>query len=762
MAAHQWTGHWISDATYHVEKGSSPVPMVFRRRFHTEQDAASVRIDVTAMGIFVLFLDGKRVGKDYFAPGFTDYEHTLQYMTYEMGPLATGDHAFTAVVAGGWAVGRSTNVANTDRSVSCLEADRQALLVDLTLTFADGTTQVIGTDAEYGVSEEGACRFADFYDGETYDARIPGQKISYRHAAPEKLRHHPNIVPCAETHVREYCRLKPVAVMHSPEGNPIYAFGQNIAGVVSIRLKGRAGQQIVIRHAEALQPEKTQGQLAGITSGEAQGQRATDQNKAATGRVELYTQNLRSAKQTLTYICRDGIQSFTPHLTYMGFRYAEVTGIPEEDISIEAIALTSAMQQIGDFSCSNDDLNQLQRNIQWSARDNFIEIPTDCPQRDERQGWTGDIALFVRTAVFNYDLDAFLGKWLHDMRNEQGPTGSIPFVVPRRRGVTPSMTTSCWGDSCVLVPWELYRNSGDTGILQEMYPVMKRYLADVARFAALSTVRYGSPYIFALPFQFGDWCAPYGGLKDWLARGPWVGTAYYCHTTEIMSRIAEVLGRNDDAEHYHELSVRIAKAYMKTFTDGRGRLREEFQTGYVLPLYFGMCGKAYGETEGGRIAHAMAESLWRLVRDNGMHLSTGFTATPYILFALADNGFADEAYQLLLQDTSPSWLYQIRKGATTTWEQWDVIGEDEQIKEASMNHYAYGAVGDFFYRRICGLEPLEAGYRRFSVKPLVGGGLSHASCRHRTPYGEIRVEWHLVDGELQLQVDAPDGTTWVR
>lgn len=715
-----WAGKWISDAGYHFESPDSPAPMLFRRTFTVRKPVKRLRVLATAMGIFDLMLDGERINRDYFAPGFTDYSAQLQYVCYEIGDLPLGEHEFTAVVAGGWAVGRTTNVSDTNQSVSKRSAERQALLAELRLHYEDGSTEVIGTDRRFQVTEDSPWQFADFYDGETYDGSWTPDRAQWRPAVEEKLKVRPAIFARYGEPVTAHEVLEPVAWTRSPSGELICDFGQNIAGVISVKVKGKLGQKLVFRHGEALE------------------------------KGELYVQNLRSAKQTVTYICREGEQKYAPRLTYMGFRYVGIRGIEQEDLTIRAVALYSDLEQIGRFRCSNEDLNQLQRNLVWSGKDNFVDIPTDCPQRDERQGWTGDIALFASTACFNFDMGRFLDKWLLDMKSEQGKTGSIPFVIPSRKGVTPSITTSCWGDSCILVPYALYRATGDTEILRRQYPVMKRYLADVRRWAAMTLPKYHSPYVFQLMFQFGDWCAPYGSVPDWLNRGPWVGTAYYANSCRLMGEIAGVLGKEKDSRHYAALAGKIGDAFQKVFLDESGRLKEEFQTGYVLPLYF----RLIGET--GR--KVLAQRLWALIEENGCHLSTGFTATPYILFALADNGYADEAYQLLLQDTSPSWLYQLRHGATTTWEQWDAVQEDGTIKEASLNHYAYGAVGDFFYRRVCGLEPTEAGYRKFTVKPVPGGGLRFAECEHRCPFGTIRVRWEQQDGTFRLSVTVPVNT----
>jgi len=716
----EWTGVWISDQTYHVESPASPVPMMFRRRFHISDHIVSLQIHATAMGVFDLYLDGKRINEDFFSPGFTDYSAQLQYVTFVLNDISAGDHELKAVVAGGWAVGRTTHVDDTNKSKSKLSADRQALLCDLVLIDENGHTETIGTDAQFEVTEDGPWRFGDFYDGETFDARIKDQDILWRPAAQETLRISPRLFSRYGCAVTAHERFAPVSWQTSPSGELIVDFGQNMAGIIELSIHGKEGQEIIIRHAEALEDG------------------------------ELYVQNLRSAKQTVTYICREGDQTYSPRFTYMGFRFAGIRGAKQEDIKISAVSLYSNFRTVGSFRCSNEDLNRLQSNLTWSGKSNFVDIPTDCPQRDERQGWTGDIALFAPTACFNFDMLLFLKKWLLDMKSEQNALGSIPFVIPSRKGVTPTLTTSCWGDSCILVPWALYMSTGDEDVLRMMYPVMKKYMGDVKRWAALSLPVYGSPHILKLPFQFGDWCAPTGGIPEWFAHGPCMGTAYYTHSCELMSKIAAILGKNQDSQRYAALCKKIKTAFKKVFTDGHGRMKDEFQSAYVLALAFDL------ETEENR--PAMARHLWRLIQENGYHLSTGFPATPYLLFALADHGMGKEAWQLLLQDTDPSWLYPVLHGATTIWEQWGSIQEDGKIKESSLNHYAYGAVGDFFYRRICGLEPAAPGYRQFRVKPLPGGGLTYAECHHDSPYGTIRVRWEQKENHFVLRVEVPDGT----
>lgn len=711
-----WEGKWISDLSYQFGDKTSPVPFTFRKTFACGKSVRRAWVNATALGIYELSINGSRVGNEYFAPGLTSYANILQYSQWDVTELLQKQNEVIAVVGGGWAAGRFTY-----DSVSKITTDHPAFLMELYVEYEDGSRDKIVTDGTWEVTLEGNYRFGDFYDGEVYDARVALNQVCWKQAdlfAPDV---HPVLRARYTDPVTEHEVFVPVKVYTAESGERIYDMGQNFAGIVSLRIRGKEGQKIVVRHAEALEMG------------------------------ELWTTDLRTAKAQLTYICREGEQTYQPRLTYMGFRYVGITGIDESDVEVKGIALYSDLEQTGKFSCSNNDLNRLYSNVVWSAKSNFLDIPTDCPQRDERLGWTGDIALFAGTACHLFDMSRFFDKWLLDMKYEQGKKGDLPFVIPKQGSKTPTLATACWGDSCILVPWAQYLTSGDLSLLERQYPVMKKFMGAAKRWAAFASITRNRRRIWVRPFGFGDWCAPYGTIKDWLAKGKWVSTAYWAHSCDLMSRIAELLGKEEDAAAYRKLFREICEAYEAVFTDGRGRLKEEFQTGYVLPLAFHMVS--------GDMEKAMAEHLWRLIEENGIHLNTGFTATPWLLFALADCGKEKEAYRLLLQDTSPSWLYQVRMGGTTTWEQWDVIQTNGELKEASMNHYAYGAVAEFFFKRICGLEPLEGGYRRFQVKPVPGGGLTWARCSQKTPYGKILVHWEILPEErFVLTVSVPVST----
>lgn len=723
-----WQARWITDGSYRfTEKRVSPVPLTFRKHLTLHGRVKQARIYATAMGVYELALDGVKVGEEYFAPGFTSYKTRLQYQTYDVTGQLKENSTLTAVVAGGWAVG-SFIYSRINR----FAADRQALLLEVRITYEDGTSEIIGTDESWQVTREGAYLIADLYDGETYDATVDESAIEWHGASIEKLRVKPEIT-AAYLPVKAHETMVPVSVTESKKGL-IYDFGQNFAGVINLKIRGRKGQTITVTHAEILNPDGT-----------------------------LNTAFLRSAKATATYICRDGEQEYSPRLTYMGFRYACVSGIAKEDVTVTARTLYSDIEQTGGFECSEPMLNQLQSNILWSSKSNFLDIPTDCPQRDERMGWTGDIALFSPVACFNFGMGRFLDKWMADVRAEQLPTGGLPNTVPANGfgfpTTMPTMAIDFWGDAVILVPWAEYQARGDVRVLQESYNAMKKYV-DACRFWAGIWGLGDHRYIWHTPamLHFGDWVAPDAPkMSQWQGRSQWTATASLCNTSSLLSRIARILGKEDDARKYQALSERVAKAYRNVFTDGSGRMKNEFQTAYVLPIAYGMFPADQQQRA--------ADNLAAMVKKNNYCIGTGFPGTPYILFALADNGHADTAFHMLLNTKCPSWLYQVKMGATTIWERWDgldengvcPIGDDGTDMMISYNHYASGAVGDFLYRRIAGIEATQPGYKRFRVQPLIGGGLTHARAHTETPYGTAASEWRIEGDVIHLRVTVPMG-----
>ena len=723
-----WKGQWITDGDYHfTEAKVSPVPMVFRREITTDKPIARARLYATAMGIYEVELNGKKLGDRYFAPGFTSYKSYLQYQTYDVTPFMTGHDTLTATVVGGWAVG-SFVFTRKNR----VTADRQALLAELRIEYEDGSVEVIGTDSSWQVTEDSPVRMADIYDGETYDATK--ETTGWHNAAPETLKITPAITAEYGAPVKAHEVMRPMAITTAKDGEVIYDFGQNFAGVIRMKLNSKAGQVITVRHAEILNPDGT-----------------------------LNTTFLRTAKATATYICRDGKQEYSPRFSYMGFRYAGVKGIDPKELEIEAVALYSDVAQHGGFHCSDEMLNKLQSNITWSAKSNFVDIPTDCPQRDERMGWTGDINVFAPTALYNFELSRFLEKWLRDVKAEQLPTGGLPNTVPVQGygfpATMPEMAVDWWGDACVNVPWALYEATGNVDILRAMYPTMQKYVKACRFWAGFGIGKHR--YIWHTPavLHFGDWVAPdVPKMSQWQGRSKYTATASLCNTSGRLAKIARLLGKDEDAAQYETLSAKVADAYCSILTDGSGKAKDEFQTAYVLPLYLNMFPE--------NVKAKAAENLVKLVEKNDYKIGTGFPGTPYILFALADSGHADTAFKMLLNTQCPSWLYEVRVGATTVWERWDgldengecPIGDDGTDQMISYNHYASGAVGAFLYRRVLGVEPVLPGYKLFKFAPLVGGGLTEADGTVGTPYGEIKAAWHIENGEMTAEITVPMGT----
>ncbi|MFX3650045.1 MAG: family 78 glycoside hydrolase catalytic domain [Paenibacillus sp.] len=727
-----WKAQWITDMSYDFPKKVSPVPMTFRRSFDLSKTVQKAWINVTALGVYELDLNGEKVGQDYFAPGFTSYDHQIQYQTYDITYQLQNANTITAVVAGGWAVG-SFNYGRKNK----INADRQALLCEVYVQYTDGTSDLLVTDSTWEVSLEGNYRMAEWYDGETYDATIHLQSVQWKPVDVTQPRKNPALLAQYGLPVRVQEVLRPIASKVSPSGEVIYDFGQNFAGVIHAKIRGEKYQQIVFRHAEVLVDD------------------------------ELFVKSLRTAKATATYICQGGEQTYSPRLTYMGFRYVGLSGIDPEHIELSAYVLHSDFKEIGHFSCSNELVTQLQSNIRWGGRSNFVDIPTDCPQRDERQGWTGDIAVFASTACFNFDMSRFFDKWLMDMRAEQSKGGGFPMVVPRGGDHWPAMANSCWGDSSILVPWAEYLARGNKQVLEKQYSSMKKFLKAAKWWSSFLSVSPTDRYIWRFPFHFGDWAAPEGDAKVWLKKGKWIGTAYFANSCGIMAEIAAILGHTEDIRYYKGLREKIIAAYRNAFTDKQGNLKKEFQTAYVLPLHFGMTK--------GKETDRMVNNLVRLIQEADNHLTTGFTGTPYLLFALSDYGQLETAYDLLLQEECPSWLYEVKAGGTTIWERWDSLRPDGTVnieelsgnKSAeessggmvSFNHYANGAVGDWFYKRMAGIEPTSGGYKTFRIAPMVGGGITWAKASTETPYGLASVNWKADGNEFSIEIAVPVSTT---
>ncbi len=723
-----WTAQWIGTAPVPADSGPTPSPLL-RHDFTLRGRVASARLYVTSLGLNQSFLNGRRVGDDEFTPGWTSYHHRLEYVTYDVTKLLhDGANTVGAMLGDGWY--RGYLGFNHDRN---LYGEHRALLLQLDVRYADGRTQRIVSDGSWKTID-GPVRYSDIYNGETYDARLERAGWDAPHYddaswAPVAVMPAPaaRLVAPVAPPVQRVAELRPIAITRTPNGETVFDLGQNFTGWARLRVSGAAGTEITMRFAEVM---------------------GHDGN--------IYTGNLRLAKQTDRYIMKGGgPEVYEPHFTYHGFRYVAVRGLPAAatDSTITGIALSSDLEQTGTFVTSDTMLNELQHNIVWGQRSNFLGVPTDCPQRDERLGWTGDAEVFAPTAAFNMNVDGFFANWLADVAIDQHADGSLPWVIPNPMGgdSTDKAGTAGWGDAATIVPWTMYLAYGDRALLARQYPSMRAWVDFEARQA-------GASGVWRPGWQFGDWLAYHStdaGYPGATTGTDLIATAYLAHSADLVSRAARVLGLTAEHAKYAEMFERERKAFDREFVTPAGRVGENTQTAYALALQFDLLPDSLRATAGDRLAAD--------VRLHGDHLTTGFLGTPNLLDALTNTGHLDVAYTLLLQRTYPSWLYPITRGATTMWERWDGIEPDGSFEDPSMNsfnHYAFGAVGNWMYRTIGGiaLDAAHPGYEHSIIAPDVGGGLDSARTAIVTQYGTLGSAWRLANGQFTLDVTVPPNT----
>jgi alpha-L-rhamnosidase len=730
LAPADWTAQWIEPGLDEDTARSQPVPML-RGRFLVDGAVRSARAYVTALGLYEMEINGRRVGDELFTPGWTSYKRRLQYQTYDVtSHLRRGENAAGAMLGDGWYRGY---LAWNDRRK--IYGDKVALLAQIRIVYADGRVQVVGTDSSWKAAR-GPVLMSEIYMGETYDARLeragwsaPGFDESGWagvRVAPVAAR---ALVAPAGPPVRRIEEVRPVAVRKTPAGDTVVDFGQNMVGWVRLKVQGPAGATVKLRHAEVLDKDGN-----------------------------FYTANLRAATQLVTYTLKGGAEEvYEPRFTFQGFRYVAVDGYPGElgEGALTGVVVHSDMPVTGRFQTSNAMLNQLQRNILWGQKGNFLDVPTDCPQRDERLGWTGDAQVFARTAAFNMDVAAFFEKWLADVAADQNEKGSVPFVVPDVL-TTPERFaggSAAWADAAVIIPWTMYLSYGDTRVLETQYPSMKRWVEYMRAQA-------GDSHLWNTGFHFGDWlayAAPSAEARSYpgaTTSKDLIATAFFAHSTDLLRKTAAVLGRSEDAAEYGALLGRIKEAFTREFVSAAGRVGENTQTAYALALRFDLLPEDLRAAAAGRLA---ADVKTR------KHLTTGFVGTPHLCHVLSGTGHLDVAYHLLNRDAYPSWLYPVKQGATTIWERWDGQKPDGTFQDASMNsfnHYAYGAIGEWMYRVVAGLEidPAAPGYKHVLVQPQPGGGLTSVDARLETMYGPVASAWKLDAGSFQLAVEVPPNT----
>ncbi len=722
-----WTARWITPDLTEDTSRSNPSPML-RRELTLAQGIASARLYVTSLGLNAVELNGQPVTDQLFRPGWTSYDKRLQYDTYDVTSLLrTGPNAIGVTLGDGWYRGRLGFEGKRNTYGKHL-----ALLVQLVVRYTGGRTEVIGTDEQWKAST-GPILMSDIYDGETYDARLekPGwSRSGYddRSWRGVRLREGvaPPLVAPVGPPVRRMREVKPVRILHTPSGQTVFDLGQNLVGWVRLTVSGPAGTTVRVRHAEVLDKQG-----------------------------DFYTENLRGAAQTVQYTLKGGAtEVFEPRFTFQGFRYVALDGFPGTPTldAVTAVVVHSDMSPTGTFETSNDLLNRLHQNIVWGQRGNFVDVPTDCPQRDERLGWTGDAQVFARTAAFNMDVSGFFAKWLGDVAADQKPNGAVPWVIPDviGRGAPGNDASAGWSDAAVIVPWTMFQAYGDTSVLVRQYPSMRAWVEYMRAQA-------GDRLLWTTGFHFGDWLAFQTVRADYpgaTTDKDLVATAYFAHSTDLLARTAEVLGKTDDARSYRSLFERIRAAFQREYITATGRMTSNTQTAYVLALDFGLVPDS--------LRANAAERLAADVRRMG-HLTTGFLGTPALTRMLSENGHLDDAYRLLLNERYPSWLYEVKQGATTVWERWDGRKPDSTFQEASMNsfnHYAYGAIGDWMYRVVAGLndDPSEPGYKHIVVRPQPGGGLTYAKATLVTPYGEAAAGWRLDGDRLTVTAIVPPNT----
>lgn len=699
-----------------------PAPASFMRRvFSIEKKVARARLYATAMGVYELYINGCRVGDAHFAPGWTDYKRRIMVQAYDVTDvLHQGENVLGAILGDGWYAGYIGFFGRHQYGPYPL-----GLLAQLEVTYEDGTSDRVVTDGSW-VGTAGPIIESDFQMGEIYDARRklngwnkPGYKVDDTRWQPVMTLQPEagELVPEVGPPIRTTKTLRPVAMTSPEPGVLIFDMGQNMVGRVRLTVRGaRAGDCITVRHGEMLQEDGS-----------------------------LYTINLRRARQMDTYVCRgDEVEVYEPHFTFHGFRYVEVRGYPGEaslDI-LEGQVIHSDTPFTGSFECSHPLLNQLQSNIQWGQRGNFLSVPTDCPQRDERLGWTGDAQVFIRTACFNADTASFFTKWMIDVDDAQQPDGAFTDIAPvvnwDRAG------TAAWGDAGVIVPWTLYLCYGDKRIIERHYEAMAAWVAYLER---------NSDGLIRPDARYGDWLSINADTpKDVIA------TAFFAYSTRLLARMAAITGKADDAEKYEKLFQRIKAAFNDRFVTADGRVKGDTQTAYLLALHMDLLPES--------LRPAAYKHLVADIKKRGNRLSTGFVGCPYLLPVLSEGGYDDVAYELITSTHYPSWGYSIEQGATTMWERWDSYKEGGIFQTPSMNsfnHYAYGSVGEWMYRYMAGLEvdPEQPAYKRVVIKPRIGQQVSWVKASYNSIRGPIGLAWDVKDGQFSLSVDLPANTTGI-
>lgn len=719
--------------------------VMIRKDFGVSKKVHKARIYMTAHGVYDIQVNGRAITDALLAPEYTSYDKLLKYQTYDVtNHIIHGDNALGVTIADGWYKSKLATGRGNDYG------DTLGLLLQLEITFEDGSIETINSDKTFKFSYDGPYRYADLFTGVKYDARM--EKDGYSAAGFDdsawgyvevKDFNKDRLFAQFNPPIRAFAAIDAQCIITTPNGDTVIDFGQNMAGYIRAKITGLEGMEVTFEHGETL-----------------------DDN----GNFYYPFPN-DHRKQTDIYICSSSkTEVFEPKFTYHGFRYVRVKGyIGELNVNqFQAIAISSDNEITGSFHCSNEKLNQLQSNIYWSQRSNMIGIPTDCPTR-EKAGWTGDVLIYARTALYNQSLISFFDSWIRNLTADQLPDGQVLNIVPKLRSYMHMHDSGSigWGDVIVTLPWDLFQCYGDTHILSDHFEAMEQWVQHLERTASELPPEAAAmdgrkldnqKFIINTGFHLGDWLAPSIVNEAGFADGPksayltkdLVSTSLYANSADIFSHICSILGYSEKAHKYQGLAERIRQAYEEEYISEDGTIKNSLQGNYVLALQMKMVSDVKRPL--------LANKLVKLIRMNGDCLDTGFMSVPYLLDVLYDNGHKDVAYELLYQNQYPSWLYEIEKGATTMWESWDAIRPDGVVGDGSFNHYAFGCVGDFIYRRVLGIQQMDTTVDQLLIKPDLSCGLDFARGSYESIHGTIRVEWKRDDEQQEVKLHIPANT----
>jgi len=687
---------WISAS----DMGSDICP-VFVRQFNLDKKVEKATMSITARGVYEAKINGKRVGDFVLAPGWTSYETRLQVQTYDITDLLDTENSVEITLGRGWFRSPIPGWINSEQKQARIN-QAGAIIASVDITYSDGTKTTIVTDDKFTCGES-RILFSEIYDGERYDASkeiIANSKVSVLDISKD------NLIPQEGEKVVEAERVLPCRIFKTPLGEVLVDFGQEVTGYVEISLDAKKGDVVRLLHGEVL-----------------------------TSEGNFYNENYRGAKAEIKYICKSGKQTWHPIHTFFGFRYVKLEEYPvEPDLSqFAAVVVHSDIKQTGFVQCGVEKLNKLFSNVFWGQMGNYLDIPTDCPQRDERLGWTGDAQVFVKAASYNYDVEKFFKKWLHDLRADQNSDGSVGVVIPDVLGEKPS---AAWADAACICPWQVYQTYGDKTVLEDQFESMKGWVDYISNHTTKKNLWMG------YEFGYGDWLgldAPSGSYKG-STREEFIQSAFYYYSVSILVDAGKVLGRN--VSGYETLKDNIRKAFNDEFPG------YTTQTECVLATYFGLADSP----------KMVSDALAKRIKDAGNSMQTGFVGTPYILHALSDYGNTSVAYDLLLREDYPSWLYSVNKGATTIWEHWDGIMEDGSFWSSDMNsfnHYSYGSVIDWIYEKAAGIQPLTPGFEKAIISPNPDKRMGWLNVAIDTRHGRINSKWNYEGEKVRYEIVTP-------